>query len=128
MKLSEMFPSEFLSAADFEEESRTLRIKRIDKDVEVGKDKDLKTVVYFAEEERGLVLNKTNAATIFAITGTTDSKDWIDKSIVLFHTMVPFGNEMKPAIRIRAVKSGPRREFAPKSSEPEYDEDGYPVR
>jgi len=126
-----MFPSKYLKAADFEDEEASLRISRVVREKLKEDDPEEKTIVYFEDERRGLVLNMTNGGSIAYMYGD-DSKDWIGKDVVLYQEIVPFKGEMKPAIRIRVMKEkkiahriGERKI---KSSEPEVDEDGYVIR
>ena len=59
-----------------------------------------KLVVWFTNDERGLVLNKTNNRTIRGAFGD-DTADWIGKIIVVFPTMTDFRGKMTPALRVR---------------------------
>ena len=124
MKISKAFPSDYLKAADLDDKPRTLKMQR----VEMGKiGDDTKPVLYFSGEEKGLVVNKTNANIITKIYGD-DTDDWIGQDIILYPAMVEFKGDMVEAIRVRAPKTGPRKEFQPKASQPEYDDDGYPIK
>ncbi len=99
--VSDAFPSNYLKAADLQ--NRTIKLK-IDKVIfeEIGKDKDKKPVVYFADVKKGLVLNKTNATTIGSVHGQ-ELEGWTGKEIELFEQMVPFQGQNVAAIRVRAV-------------------------
>ena len=57
-------------------------------------------MVWFTNDERGLVLNKTNNRTIRGAFGD-DTADWIGKIIVVFPTMTDFRGKMAPALRVR---------------------------
>ena len=124
MKISKAFPSDFLKAADLDDTPRNLKIQRVEFNVKIGDDE--KPVLYFSGEGKGLVLNKTNSNIITKIYGD-ETDEWIGKEIILYPAMVEFKGDMVEAIRVRAPKTGPRREFQPKT-EPEYDEDGYPIK
>ena len=102
--VGEYFPSKFLKAEDIKRDL-TLTISGLEEEA-VGKD-DTKPVMRFTEIEKGFVINKTNAATITEILGTDRPAEWIGKKITLFKTTVPFGNEMKPAIRVKALGESP---------------------
>ena len=99
--LADIFPSNFLKAADLN--NRTVKVK-IDKVIfeEIGQEKDKKPVMYFADVKKGLVLNKTNATTIGSVHGQ-EIEGWAGLEIELFTQMVPFNGQNVAAIRCRAV-------------------------
>jgi hypothetical protein len=92
--------SRFLKAEDLPAEKK-FRIKVVtEEEVGVGKDKERKLVVWFTNDEHGLVLNKTNNRTIRGAFG--DACDgWVGKIIIVFPTMAEFRGTMKPALRVR---------------------------
>lgn len=101
-KLSEMFPSRYLKAADCDESDLVLTVREIKSEaVGQGKDAEDKYVLYFEETEKGLVLNKTNSNTIAKLYGD-DTDDWEGKKIALFATEVEFQGVMSLGIRVRA--------------------------
>lgn len=102
--IGEYFPSKFLKAEDIKSDL-TLTIKGLEEEP-VGKD-DTKPVMRFTEIEKGFVMNKTNSLTITDLLGTDRPAEWMGKKITLFKTSVPFGNEMKPAIRVKAAGESP---------------------
>jgi hypothetical protein len=92
--------SKFLKAADLPAEKK-FRIKSVtEEEVGIGKDKERKLVVWFTNDARGLVLNKTNIRTLAGAFGDA-CQDWISKVIVVFPTMAEYRGEMKPALRVR---------------------------
>jgi hypothetical protein len=91
-----MFPSKFLKAADIGDGERKFVISRIAYE-EVGEDREMKHVVYFNGEKRGLVLNKTNATRIEFIAGSDDSNDWTGLEVTLYTEVVSFGGKSGPA-------------------------------
>jgi hypothetical protein len=92
--------SRFLKAEDLPTEKK-FRVKEVtEEEVGVGKDKERKLVVWFTNDEHGLVLNKTNNRTIRGAFG--DACDgWVGKIIIVFPTMAEFRGTMKPALRVR---------------------------
>jgi hypothetical protein len=91
--------SRFFKAADLTQEKK-LRIKEAtEESVGNGRDKQ-KLVVWFTNDERGLVLNKTNNRTIRGAFGDPVS-GWVGKIIVLFPTQDEFRGKMGPAMRVR---------------------------
>lgn len=53
----------------------------------------------FMNQEKGLILNKTNAMTIAGLYGG-DTDGWLNKEIFLYQTKVSFGDQMVDAIRV----------------------------
>ena len=97
---SDFDKSKYLRAEDLKAEKK-FRIKAVTVE-EVGNDqkKEQKLVVWFTNDERGLVLNKTNNRTIRGAFGD-DSKAWEKKIIVIFPTMVDMRGKLTPALRVR---------------------------
>ena len=118
MKMSEAFPSKWLSAGDFEEDDNgnpvdlvaTIREVKLESLEIPGQPMVDKPVVFFEELEKGLVLNKTNGKTIAAMYGN-DTDDWAGKPITLYATEVNFQGTMTPCVRIRgkAPKKAPKK-------------------
>ena len=90
--------SRYFKAADLETEKK-LRIKSVTEE-QVGEQKEQKLVVWFTNDKRGLVLNKTNNRTIRAAFGD-DCSGWIEKIVVLFPTTDEFRGKMVPVLRVR---------------------------
>jgi hypothetical protein len=92
--------SKWLKAEDLPADKK-FRVKAVtEEEIGVGKDKERKLVVWFTNDNRGLVLNRVNNRTIRGAFGDPVS-DWIGKIIVLFPTMAEFRGTMKPALRVR---------------------------
>jgi hypothetical protein len=91
--------SRFLKAADLEREKK-FRIKIVTEESVGAEQKEKKLVVWFANDERGLVLNKTNNRTIRGAFG--DAVDgWVGKIIIIFPTMVDMRGKLTAALRVR---------------------------
>jgi len=92
--------SRFLKAADLKGEKK-FRIKNVTEEL-IGTEaqKDKKLVIWFTNDERGLVLNKTNNRAIRGAYGD-DTAGWIGKIIAVFPTMVDMRGKMTPALRVR---------------------------
>lgn len=72
-----------------------------------GKPQELKWVMFFAEHEKGIVLNSTNIQLAASICASQNTDDWIGKRIVLYSDPnVSFGGKLVGGIRIRAPKNG----------------------
>jgi hypothetical protein len=100
--VNDMYPSKWLKSSDCEDGDLVLTIAEIREErIGQGSQADDKWVVYFKEEDKGLVLNKTNTNTIAKLYGD-ETESWIGKQIVLFATEVQFQGDMVEAIRIRS--------------------------
>ncbi len=129
MNINDAFPSKYLKAGDLPEEgSQQFTIEKITIE-EIGRDKEKKPVIYFEEDQKGLVCNKTNARTIARVLGSEDFEDWTGQKISLGRAEVDFQGEMVESIRVKSkqpksLKSVPMSQ--PTSTEQEVDEDGIP--
>ncbi len=88
MKVTEIYPSNFIAAGDLDGREVTLTITKVaDKDTVRREDKTLidKAVLYFGETPRGLVLGKTNAKRIQLCHGNEMSK-WVGKKVTIYPT------------------------------------------
>jgi hypothetical protein len=116
--------SRYLKAGDLQGE-RKFRIKSVtEEEVGIGKDKERKLVVWFIDDDRGLVLNRVNNRTIRGAFG--DACDgWARQIIVVFPTLAEFRGQMKPALRVRipAPKEGNEPPKPPVVDDPEVDDD-----
>jgi hypothetical protein len=92
--------SRYFKAEDVASEKK-LRIKNVSQElIGMGAEKEKKLVVWFANDEHGLVLNRTNNRTIRGAFG--DAVDgWTNKIIVLFPTQADFRGRMVLALRVR---------------------------
>jgi hypothetical protein len=102
MNIKTAFPSNYLKAAELTGDV-TYTIKGVEVEtLGQGKDAEDKPVVYFNESDKGLVLNKTNAATIGEMYGD-ETNNWIGKRITVYPASVPFQGKMTQAIRVRTL-------------------------
>lgn len=132
MKVSEAFPSNYLKAADLN--GRTVRaVINVVRGEDLGGDHKL--VAYFEGKDRGLVLNKTNAATISMAYGD-ETDDWSGQPLELFPQMVSFQGQMVPSIRVRVpaqdaqadriipnTANKPRPQYSERNPPPPLDDD-----
>jgi hypothetical protein len=99
--------SRFLKAADLSTEKK-FRIKSVTEEtVGTGKDKETKLCIWFSNDKRGMVMNKTNIRTLRGPFGD-NCESWIGKVIVIYPTMSDFRGTMTPCLRVRvpAPKEG----------------------
>lgn len=100
--INEAFPSKYLKAADFGDDTPVVTISAIEFE-EVGKDKEVRPILYFEGEDKGIVLNKTNATNISKAYGS-ETDDWIGKKVQIGTTMVDFQGQSVEAIRLYPPK------------------------
>jgi hypothetical protein len=88
--------SRYFKAADMQAEKK-LRIRDVtEEEIGVGQDKQKKLVVWFTNDQRGLVLNKTNNRTLRAAFGD-NCAGWRGKIIIAYPTTDGFQGRMVPA-------------------------------
>lgn len=120
MNVNDAFPSKYLKAGDLPEEgSQPFTIEKIEIE-EIGRDKEKKPVIYFEEDGKGLVCNKTNARTIARLIGSEEFDEWIGKTINLYRCEVDFQGEMVDSIRVK------RKADKPKANTTDSDPDEVP--
>jgi len=95
MRASQLFPSNYLRAADLDGDT-IVTIQRITQEDFNGEQKP----ILLLQDSKGLVLNKTNSNTIAQLHGD-EIDGWSDKRITLFPTTVPFRGDLVPAIRVK---------------------------
>lgn len=102
MNIDALFPSTYLKAADFPS-PRVLTIRGIAVE-DIGQDEQKKPVLYFVEEHRGLVLNKTNASMTAHLYGR-ETDQWVGKTLELHKEPVSLQGRVVDAIRVRAPQA-----------------------
>ena len=106
MKMSEtVLKSKYIKALDLGGKPVLYTIKLVTP-VTMGLpgEQEEKIVVYFEEETRGLVLNKTNAVTLVDLFGD-DSDAWAGEQVVLFGDRAAYMGKTHDVIRIRKPKA-----------------------
>lgn len=101
MKISQLFPSKYVKAADLNGKTVILTIaKLVIEELGHGAEKERKPVLYFQKATKGLVLNRTNAMTIAGLYGD-ESDDWSGKRIAIYPTRIRAFGAMQDTIRVR---------------------------
>ena len=107
MNISGAFPSRYLKAADIPSGRpvpvvvRSVEMEAIE--TEHGSLED-KPILYFMDKTKGLVLNRTNAATLSELYGDeTDS--WVGQRIDIIATDTTFRGRMVPCLRLRNAET-----------------------
>lgn len=111
MKVSDAFPSKYLSAADLSGGNVRVVMQHVEME-KLGD--DTKPVLYFKGKQKGLALNKTNSRTIADAYGD-EMDEWNGNEIILFPVMTDFQGKTVEAIRVRAptAKDGKPAQPAP---------------
>lgn len=113
MRISEAYPTKYISAPDLQGRTATVVIDRVEME-KVGD--DTKPVVYFQGKEKGLVLNKTNANAIAAGYGD-ETNDWSGGELELFSIMTDFQGKPVEAVRCRLPLRKPAQNRSAQHSE-----------
>jgi len=122
MKMSDMFPSKYLRAADIPAGREVpLTIASLDMTAIEGED-ELKPCLYFRGAKKGLILNKTNG-TILAEGFGDDTDRWPGRVVAVYATTTQFGGKMVPCVRLRipAPQAAPALPVATAPSDPPFD-------
>ena len=103
MKITSAFPSRYLKAADIPSGRsiavavREVVMEGVESDHGPAEDKP---VVYFEDKQKGLVLNRTNAAVISEAYGD-ETDAWPGKPLEIYTTQTEFRGRMVPCLRLR---------------------------
>jgi hypothetical protein len=102
MRMSDIFPSKYVKAADLNGKTVTLTIKSlaVEDMLNHSNEHERKPVLYFERATKGLVLNRTNAMIIVGLYGD-ESDEWTGKRISIYPTKVRAFGTMQDAIRVR---------------------------
>ena len=121
MKISGVFPSNYVKASDLDGKPCPLTIRTcVLEELGQGSDKETKPVVYFNGRQKGLVLNKTNANVIAEAYGD-ETTNWEGKPVEVFPTQVQFKGKLVDGIRVRIqpeAQPEPQPEAAPMADDP----------
>jgi hypothetical protein len=98
---SDFDKSKYFRAEDLQSEKK-FRIKEVTVDEIANNrgEKEDKLIVWFTNDKRGLVLNKTTNRVLRGAFGD-DVSGWKAKVIIIFPTPVPFRGKMVPGLRVR---------------------------
>lgn len=108
MDINSAFPSKWLESADLAGKTKVVVMEDVTLE-EVGDDKEQRPVVWFRNQEKGMVLNKTNAGTIAKLYGC-ETEDWSGKPIALYPTETSFRGEMVRCIRVKPERPKKRKQ------------------
>jgi hypothetical protein len=120
--MADAFPSKWLKGTDIGDTQPTWTISAYTQEEMPGGEK--KWVLFFEEEQKGLVLNRTNAD-VCAKQWGDDFDDWIGQKIGLFTMPVQFNGKVTDSIRLR-VAPRKRPPVPPKKTTAEEIDDELP--
>ena len=102
MKFSEAFPSRYLTAEDVRREL-LLTVRSVTRE-EVGETE--KTVMTFVENDKLLVLNKTNFKECVRIFESDDANDWRNRNLVVYYDPnVQYRGRVVGGLRVKKAKT-----------------------
>lgn len=97
MKITDAFPSNYLKAADLN--GRTVKVTIADCELE-HLDDEQKPVLRFQGKQKGMVLNRTNAAVLAAALGD-ETGAWVGREVELYPDRTMFQGRMVDCLRLR---------------------------
>ena len=110
--INDAFPSNYLKASDLQGKQAVVTIDRVEFEP-VGRDKEMKPIVYFVGKQKGIVLNKTNARKITEIAGSALTEEWQGTAVVVYPTETEFAGETVECLRIKAVQKAKMQRMTP---------------
>lgn len=106
MKMSQMFPSNYLGQDDVMSPFVTTIIKITRDELKNDNGNEVKTVLHFANIEKAFICNKTNAFTLVDAYGD-DSDHWIGKAVEVYvDPNVTYGGKRVGGVRLRIPTGG----------------------
>ena len=103
-KISEMFPSKYISGSDLNGKPFVLVIAGVTQeemfDVQMQK-KTRKWVLYFKDAKKGLLLGKTQAKEVADIVQSEDTDGWKGKKVEIYPTQIKAFGKRFTAVRFR---------------------------
>src|SRR5687768_515355 len=114
-----LYGSKYLSAANVEEDFQSSIVDVTTQSFEQNGEKPrVKALLWLVEEERPLVLNKTNAGALGAAYGKAFSA-WIGKKVVIRKEVVNYGGKQVDALRVYPERKRPAPRRMPEAGGPD---------
>lgn len=114
MNINEMKESKYLKKEDVGQ-GKLLTIKGLSQENVAleSQPEELKYIMFFNEESKGLVMNWTNIQLCANAAGSEDTDNWVGKQIVLYNDPnVSYAGKITGGIRVRAPKNTePKADF-----------------
>lgn len=103
MQVNDMYKGTYLKAADIISSGNIgVTITEVTEVTFEGQ-KGAKYALHLAELDQALVLNKTNAMAVVAITGSTETNDWTGAKVMLTTEKTQFNGNMVDSVRIHPL-------------------------
>lgn len=108
MRISEAFASKYVGAIDLHGREITVTISHVvTEELQNDRGPEYKPVIYFQGAAKGMILNKTNAATVSSVFGD-ETDAWAGRQLVLFTVKTQNRQgQMVDGIRCRCVHVAP---------------------
>lgn len=110
--INDMMPSKYLKKEDVGNGVLYEIVKVDEQDIgteETGP--DIRWVLIFRETDKPFILNKTNLISVSSILDSSESDDWIGKSVVLYNDPnIQYKGKVTGGIRIRGKKTQEERD------------------
>jgi hypothetical protein len=103
--INDAFPSKYLKVSDLGGTEPVVTIDRVEWEP-VGRDREMKAVLYFAGKKKAIVLNKTMATKLTSITGSADTDHWGGHKVKLYASEATFGSDTYDVVRIKEATNG----------------------
>jgi hypothetical protein len=103
MKMSDVFTSKYMKASDLNGSEQVMKIAGCYME-EVGADKDEKPVLYFENQQKGLVLNRTNSDRLVHRYGD-DTAKWEGGHVRVYSELVSYQGKQIEGIRLQPTKA-----------------------
>ncbi len=100
--INDAFPSKYLKATDLAGAEPIVTIDRVDYEP-VGRDREMKPVLYFVGKAKGIVLNKTNANKLIELTHSAITEEWRGTRIRLYASEATFGGDTYDVVRVKGA-------------------------
>jgi hypothetical protein len=104
MRASDAFPSKYLKSSDVKAKQRIATISCLETEA-VGQDKKKKPVLYFEDDVKPMVVNRTNFEELEAAFG--DSDDWAGCKVKIFCAPTSYQGKKVDGIRVAPIAPKP---------------------
>lgn len=102
--VNDLLPSKYVKTSDLQGTEPVVTIDRVALEP-VGRTRELAPIVYFRGKTKGLKLNRTMAAAISDIAGSSMTEAWPGVLVRLYATTATFGTQTYPVVRVKAVSA-----------------------
>lgn len=103
--INDAFPSKYLKTSDLGGIEPVVTIDRVEWEP-VGRDREMKAVLYFVGKKKAIVLNKTMANKLTELTGSAITEEWSGVRVRLFAAEATFGGDTYDVVRLKAATNG----------------------